>query len=386
LSNAKNEKEMELNVDLIANGQAYGDVAHAMQNNGKLDLGRMRPFMAQDKNGNWGAYMTVYRGGNPKVATSWNTVPINTNAGTLRRDEWKALDEAIMEVSRQRLGGWDDVISRGLTYNLNNALGTTVLEWHDVSEGQEAVMTMDGVTRGKNDRIVYQHNYLPIPIIHVDYEINARALATSRNMGNGLDTTMAERAARRIMEWKEDLLFTDTTYAYGETDSRSRNKIYSYVNFPDRNQVALSAHWDDMDFDSDGATGGDRILEDISKMKAASIAAYHYGPWMLYIPTAYETLLDKDYNRTTPGTTIRERIMKLNGITGIKIVDRLTANNVLLVQMTSDVIRIVRGMGLTNVEWQTEGNMITKYKVMTIEVPQIRSDQNGKCGIVHATL
>jgi hypothetical protein len=27
--------------------------------------------------------------------------------------------------------------------------------------------------------------------------------------------------------------------------------------------------------------------------------------------------------------------------------------------------------------------MLTKYKVLTIQVPQIRSDQNGKCGIVH---
>jgi hypothetical protein len=61
----------------------------------------------------------------------------------------------------------------------------------------------------------------------------------------------------------------------------------------------------------------------------------------------------------------------------------LTADNVLLVQMTSDVVRLVRGMGLQNVEWATEGKMITKYKVMTIQVPQIRSDQAGRCGVVH---
>ena len=54
-----------------------------------------------------------------------------------------------------------------------------------------------------------------------------------------------------------------------------------------------------------------------------------------------------------------------------------------MIQMTPDVVRLVRGMGLQNVEWGTEGNMITKYKVMTIQVPQIRSDINGKCGIVH---
>ena len=61
----------------------------------------------------------------------------------------------------------------------------------------------------------------------------------------------------------------------------------------------------------------------------------------------------------------------------------LPANNVLLVQMSSDVVRLVRGMGIQNVQWSVEGNMINKFKVMTIQVPQIRSDQNGKSGIVH---
>jgi len=53
------------------------------------------------------------------------------------------------------------------------------------------------------------------------------------------------------------------------------------------------------------------------------------------------------------------------------------------VQMTTDVVRLVRGMGIQNIEWQTEGKMITKYKVMTIQVPQVRSDQDGNSGIVH---
>jgi hypothetical protein len=35
------------------------------------------------------------------------------------------------------------------------------------------------------------------------------------------------------------------------------------------------------------------------------------------------------------------------------------------------------------VEWQTEGQFITKYKVLTIAVPQVRSDQDGNSGIAH---
>jgi hypothetical protein len=276
------------------------------------------------------------------------------------------------------------LISKNLVFNLGNAMGTTMLEWHDVGDYGEAEITMDGITRGKNAQPNFQHNYLPIPIIHYDYEINARLLATSRNQGNPIDTINAERAARRVLERLENMLFTNTSYTFGEKDSRNRNTIYSYINFPDRNIVSLGTAWDQLDLDSGVATGGGVIVDKVRDMKQTSINNLHYGPWMLYIPTAYETVLDADYDRTTPGKTIRERIMQIGGISGIKVVDTLPADNILLVQMTSDVVRLVRGMGLTNVEWSVEGGMMSKYKVMTIQVPQIRSDQNGKCGIVHA--
>jgi len=358
------------NIDAIASGRAYGEVAAMMAGAGKLDPGSMRPWIGTDGK----AYMTVYKGGNPEKPENYKAIQVN--AATLRRDEWKQLDDAVLKVSETRLNGIQDLISNGLTYNLGNAMGTTVLEWHDISDAMEADLTMDGVTRSKGDRPVYQTNYLPIPIIHVDYEINARVLEASRKLGNPLDTTSAERASRKVAEKLENMLFTNTTYSWGTKDDRSRNTIYSYLNHPDINTVTLSAHWD-----ASGKTGA-QILTDVLNMKQASIDAKHYGPWMLYVPTAYETVLDEDYDTTTPGTTIRERILKIGGIKGAKVVDTLPADNVLLVQMTSDVVRLIRGLPIQNVEWQTEGKFITKYKVLTIQVPQIRSDQEGNSGIV----
>ena len=375
-------------VDLMSGGKGQGPVANYVASQGQLQVGRMRPYLKMNTNGAVvGAFVNVYMGGDPKKPTSYKEFKINdglnTNS-TLRRDEWKQLDQVLLEVSRQRLGGAQDLLDNGLTYNLGNAMGTTVLEWHDVSDPGKAIISMDGITRGDNDRPNYQYNYLPIPIIHFDYEINARELAASRNLGNPLDTTMAERATRRVLETLENMLFTNTTFSYGQKDERSNNTIYSYVNHPDRLLFTLGTAWDQLDFDSSTASGGEHIVNQIAQMKQESINAFHYGPWMVYIPTKYETLIDKDYNKVTPGTTVRERIMKIGGIKGIKVIDTLPANNVLLVQMTSDVVRLVRGMGLTNVEWMVEGNMLTKYKVMTIQVPQIRSDQNKRTGIVHA--
>ena len=353
-------------VDLVHQGQGSGEVATHMLSTGRLDPGSMRPYTGKDGK----SYITSYTGGDPKKSESYRTIQVNN--ATLRRDEWKQLDDAIVPIAEHRLVGVQDLISRGLTYNLGNAMGTTVLEWEDVSDAMEATMSMDGVTRGQGDRPVFGTKYLPIPIIHVDYEINTRVLESSRSRGNPLDTTSAERAARKVSDYLEKMLFTDVDYTFGG------GTIKSYVNYGDREQVTLDDEWN-----GSGVTGA-TILEDVLEMKQASIDNYHYGPWVLYIPTNYETKMDEDYDNTR-GNTIRERILAIGGIDAVKVIDVLPDDNVLLVQMTPDVVRLVRGMGLQNVEWQTEGRFITKYKVMTIQVPQLRSDHNGKCGIVHAT-
>lgn len=357
-------------VDLVGPNGGQGDVAKHLQGN-RLNVGKLRPFIS-DQNGR--PYMTLYKGGNPKKSSSWGT--FQANAATLRRDEWKALDEAVVSIAETRLNGIQDLMNRGLVYNLGNAMGTTVLEYHDVSDALEAELTMDGVTRGSNDRQEFSSVYLPIPIIHADYEINERVLMTSRNMGNPLDTTMAERASRKVAEKIENMLFTDTSYKFGG------GSIYSYLNFPNRINgagVDIPGVWDDQSY-----TGKD-IVQDVLVMKQAAIDDHFYGPFVLYIPTNYETKMDEDYSDSKGSNTIRERILGINNIDDVVVVDTLPADNVLLVQMTSDVVRLVNGLSMQNVQWNTEGGFVNKFKVLSIQVPQLRADQNGNTGIVHST-
>jgi hypothetical protein len=179
------------------------------------------------------------------------------------------------------------------------------------------------------------------------------------------------------------MLFTDTSYAFGALDDRSRNSIYSYLNFPDRETASLGTDWD-----ASGATGK-TITDQVIEWKQQLFNIYQRGPFMLYIPLAYETVMDKDYVDTNPDTrttgTIRERLLKIGAIQDVKVIDTLPADTILMVQMNRETVRLVRGMGVQNVQWTEEGQFVTKYKVMTIQVPQIRSDQNGACGILHAS-
>lgn len=365
-----------VNMDFIGKNGAQGDVAAYLAANGRMDPGMLRPWMADDGR----IFVTVYGGGDPKKKESYRHIPLQTNAAanplqvnsTLRPYEWRQLDQVVQQIAMSRLGGVQDLISAGLTYNLGNAMGTTVLEYHDVSDAMSADLTMDGVSRSKGDRPDFGPKYLPIPIIHSDFEINARALAASRNLGNPLDTTMVEMATRKVLEKREQLLFTDTTYAFGG------GTIYSYLNHPNRNPVTLHAHW------NDSAASAEDIVNDVLALKQASIDDKHYGPWNLYVPTNFETVLDEDYN-TTSGKTIRERILGIDGIKAIKVSDTLPADNVILVQMTVDTVRLVQGMAVQVVQWDTEGKFVNKFKVLTIAVPQVRADQSGACGVIHGS-
>jgi uncharacterized linocin/CFP29 family protein len=290
---------------------------------------------------------------------------------TLLYDEWKHLDAAVLKAAQARLLGIADLQTRGLTYNIPEGLGKTVIGYQDQSDVEDASISMDGITRGERDRPEYDMNYMPLPIIHKDFSFSAREIQASRQGNMPLDTSMAELAARKVAEQAETLLFQGSgDYTFGG------GTIFGYQDFTNRNTVTLGTNWDASA--ADGAT----ILADVLAMKQASIDDRYFGPWMLYIPTAYETKLDDDF-KANSDKSIRQRVLEVSGIQDIKVADFLTANNVILVQMTSDVVRVVEGLPITTVQWDSDGGMKINFKVMTILVPQIRADQTNKCGVIH---
>jgi len=128
----------------------------------------------------------------------YKKVPV-ANA-TLLRDEWIEIDRVVQKVARERLVGVSDLFNAGLTYNISNAMGKTVLEYQDMNDPGSANISMDGATMGQGDRPKYSTKYLPIPIIHGDFTIDQRSLEASRNSGDSLDTTMVEAVTRILME------------------------------------------------------------------------------------------------------------------------------------------------------------------------------------------
>jgi hypothetical protein len=242
---------------------------------------------------------------------------------------------------------------------------------------------MNGITPGRTDTPLYNLRSIPLPITHSDFWFDARRLAISRN-GTPLDTTMAEMAARRVAEKIERITIgLDTGETYGTQTTgygthTGTSTVYGYTNFPQRLNMTVPT-----------GSNPEVTIADILAMRNSLYTARHYGPYMIYHSTDWDAFLDNDYARlggNNANMTLRDRIRAIDGIIDVRRLDFLTSTyTMIMVQMTPDVARAINGMDLTTVQWEEKGGMQLQFKVMCIQVPQLRYDYNGNSGIMHGT-
>lgn len=349
-------------LDFILNGQGYGDVASTLLAcNG--DPNALRPFIGADGR----TYIcTVNQStGKPEVRLA------NNVTATLRKDAWIKLDEAIIKAAKPRLKIVSDLRGAGLQYSIPNGMSKTSFEWERQSDIGPATVSMDGLRRGNNDRPTYELLNIPLPIIHKDFSFTTRQLLVSQNSNSPLDSVGAELAARRVAEEIEQMtLGLSTAFQY------AGGTLYGLTDFPQRNTKVITAP-------TAGGWAPATLIGEVLSMISISKADNNYGPWMVYCAPDWDEYMDDDYSAAKGDLTLRERIAKIEDIKGCKTLDYLTGFTLLLVQMTADNVRMVIGMEIVTVRWQTQGDMEHNFKVMAIIVPQVRSDITGKCGIVH---
>lgn len=292
----------------------------------------------------------------------------------LQRDEWKAFDNVVVDITRENLVAVAEFMNRGLTYNLPNALGVMTLEWQElIDDLVEAEVTMSGLNEATKDRLSFGTRSMPIPIIHKEFFYNLRHLEAARRNGRSVDTEHAAVATRKVAEKVEGILFNGLAIA------KSSGVIYGLLNHPHRETGGSALNW--------ATATGEQIVAEVITMLGTMTTNYMVGPYVLFIPLEKAPYLGADY-KASSDRTIFERIMAINagtnqGIQRIVATPKLTGNDKLLVQMTSDVAQIVDGLQPTMVEWETRGGFEFNFKIVAIMIPRIRSSGNQVSGIVH---
>jgi hypothetical protein len=359
-------------LDFILNGVAQGSVAsRLMAANG--DVGIFRPYW--DSKGRTCVTLNKY---NPRTGKIEPQKMVINAAATMRYDEWRQLDTAVLKAARGRLRFVADLRAGGLQFTIPNGLAKTVLSSEKSTDPGSASVSMDGLRKGQNDRQEYAMENLPLPLIHSDFSFSARQIMVSRESATPLDTAAAEAAARRVAEVAEQMCLGNWAggdFAFGG------GTIYGATTFPQRITKLLT-------LPTLSAWVPKTTLNEVLAMKQASISQLHFGPWILYAATNWDQYLDNDYILTGGNVatqTLRERLKAIDGIQDVRALDFLTGYQMLLVQQSSDVIREIVGLDFTTVQWPEEGGLKMNYKVMAILVPQLRADINGNTGIVHGS-
>ena len=298
-------------------------------------------------------------------------VMVQNDTALLRKDEWIALDTAVMEAfqTRKRLVG--DLQNRNLIHNVTNGLGTMVFQSQTRSKLNSALQGMTGMEVTDNEHFQFGLDSLPMYTIHKELQIPVRMLHASRNKGEALDTSGAAECGIKLSEKAEEILAgTTTPFTFGGGTQ------YGYTNYPDRVTVDLTYDWTTAD--------GENILTDLLTMLTASQAQLAFGPFSLYVAQDIGLHLEEDF-KANSDKTIRTRLLGVENIESVMTADYLPDGTVLLVQMTPNCVRLINGLAPTTVQWETNGGGLIHLRVMMILVPQLRSDFYGNCGIVHGT-
>ncbi len=302
------------------------------------------------------------------LASNFNVNALRTN-DTLRKDEWKQYDDTLVEVATKRMPLVQELISLGLTHPITNGLGTTILEWEDVSDMNPAEVSMSGVTAGENDALEFDLHSMPLPIIHKGFNLNIRQLQASRTTGQPLDTTQAAVAGRKVAELTESMVIIGNATAIGTA------VIYGLDTVPNSSAVTMTDLWDT-------TTAAAAYITDVLVAIAALQADFMYGPYTLMINYVTHNRLQNDYDVAGSSLlTIMERILRVEGITKIIPSTDVPANHAYVVQLTRDVIDEIVGLQPTTVQWESHGGMMMHFKIMSIMIPRVRFTQTLQSGI-----
>lgn len=306
-----------------------------------------------------------------KEGKGFTTAALRT-ADTLRRDEWKQFDDAVVKNGVIRLRGVADLIGAGLTATIPNGFGKTILEWETITDMDEASISMDGLSTTDNDRQEFDNESIPLPIVHKDFFLHMRHLEASRNRGESLEVTQAATAGRVVSEKLEEILFQGTTKKFKGLS------LYGYTTYTNRNTGSFitNGNW------AQTAKTGENMLADVLKMIAGLEADRFYGPYWIYVGSDASGKLEEDF-KANSDKTIRQRLLEVDRVQKITVADKMPAGSVVMVQPTSDVVQWVTGAPLQSVQWDVSGGMRVNFKAMTIQVPRFSSDSAGRCGIYH---
>ena len=300
---------------------------------------------------------------------------IVNNTGTLRHEDHQRIMDQVTEIRRRSLHGIRDLMSAGLT--TSESIGTQLVGTENINEFQDAEISMNP-TALQNNQSDYALSYTPLPIVHQSWRIPFRQLGFGYKRSVGLSESV-----RKVSEKLESMLFLGESSIVVNVNG-TNSTIPGYTTFADR-MTGTITDWSNLA--ANRATILPEVVGLLNTMFTDGAVADNDSV-VMYIPNNFWNFLQDDYSLTHGGgKSIIQRLMELSQIRDIKPAEKLTASNVVMVQMSDRTIELPMASDIVTVPHERRSAMddqvFTTYACM---VPVLKSDRNSESGIMHATV
>lgn len=293
----------------------------------------------------------------------------------LEKDEWKTLDENLVEIAQEELVVVNALREAGLT--TNEDLSTLIHEWQGTNEFGDADVDMAAESSGTEDASTFSLHGVPLPIVHKSFRIPYRTLLASRNRGQGLDTQNQNKAARAVMEGLDDLAVN----GWGSTVEGYQ--AYGLTNHPDRNTQSGTSDWDDFTNNDADTVRGD-ILDGVEILENDNYGMGNTGYLYMLGRGAYQALRRWDTG-TDQERGLLERLRDEFGDIEFINAPTLDDGEAIMLKPVEDVVELAVASDIQNVEWESNDGFTTHMKVMASITPVVKSDDSGQSGVLHQT-
>jgi len=287
----------------------------------------------------------------------------------LRKDEWEELDAAVVMAASERLNAIQRLQDLGLVKPLGS-IGILTSQWNIGSQMTRATVNLTGQSADDRDLQDYNLKGVPVPVIHKSFAIGERTLEASRRLGEGIDVTNAYEASRVVAEELERMFFS----GYDEL-SLNQDTIYGVTN--ESNVVTESTS---KDFGTIS-----NVIDKFQLMLSGLASDNYFGPFEAWVYKTQYTELTTQFYTDGSGESAYDRMLRIPEIRAIHPADYLSAGEVVLVQMTPNVIDLALHELNMVVEWASGDGLTHNFKVMSIAVPRVKSDYGSHSGICYGT-
>lgn len=294
------------------------------------------------------------------------------NAETsLRYDAWKQYDSVVLEEARPKLIGIGDLVSAGLSRSYD--FGVSLALYEKTGGATPSNISMEGAVPSNKDSVVYEATGVPIPVFRKDFTLTKRNLmAGARNGSPTLEVEQFRQSTRSVATDLENMVFNGLTLEYAGL------KVQGYTNFAGRNTYTIPVSWT--------AASGQDPVRDVRKMVQKAVDDHYVGPFTLYVPTNYWEALEADYSSLKGSDTLRERLLKISLIKDVKMAPMLADDNLVLVQLTSDVVDLPVAQNIIPLAQPQTDNLQFNFMVYASMAIRIKADIKGNIGLVHGSL